>query len=60
MGKLTTDKLTKTRALIVRYKTNPNQRNFDRLRTYKTNSSLNNSCPSNVLNVAKCRAPSSV
>ena len=31
MGKLTTDKLTKTRALIVRYKTNPNQRNFDQI-----------------------------
>lgn len=60
MGKLTTDKLTKTRASIVQYKTNPNQRNFDRLRTYKTNSSLSNSCPSNVLNVAKCREPSSV
>lgn len=60
MGKLTTDKLTKTRGSIVRYKTIPIKETLIRLRTYKTNSSLNNSCPSNVLNVTKCREPSSV
>lgn len=57
---LTTDKQTKTRASIVGYKTNPIKETLIRLRTYKTNTSLDKSCPSNVLIVAKCRESASV